>query len=72
MQSALWKPGESSGRSILESAFRQLRQKIAATEITDEHVKRAALEALERARARIEVDSAAVTSELHRMREKPR
>jgi hypothetical protein len=49
-------PAEPLRRSIIESAFTRLRQTIEANDVSTEELRSAALEALERAKAEIELD----------------
>ena len=52
---------------FIEAAYARLRENLAAKEIGAEHLRSAALDALDRARAQVELDPQLVAQELNRL-----
>ena len=59
---------EPSSRAILQLTYARLREKLDARDVSPEHLREAALEALEKAKVEIELDPDWVAQELERLR----
>ena len=62
----------SESRAILEQVYRRLRMSTAASAVSADQLRSAALEALERAKIQIEVDTAWVQEQLERLESESR
>jgi hypothetical protein len=60
---------EDYRKHVLEAAYARLRERLSAKEVTADHLKNAAMEALDKAKVQIELDPQWVDQELTRMRE---
>jgi hypothetical protein len=58
-------------RAILEAAYSRIRERLQAKDVTAEHLRNAALEALARACVQMELDPAWVEEELNRLQGEP-
>jgi hypothetical protein len=58
-------------RRILEAAYSRIRERLQAKDVTVEHLRNAALDALARARVQMEIDPVWVEEELIRLQSKP-
>jgi hypothetical protein len=57
----------SSTSEFIQAAYARLRENLAAKEIGAEHLRTAAMDALDRARAQVELDPQLVAQELDRI-----
>jgi len=57
----------NNNNEFIEAAYARLRENLAAKDIGAEHLRNAAIDALDRARAQVELDPQLVAQELHRL-----
>ena len=58
-------------RAVLEGAYDRIRQRLKSMDVTAEHLRSVALDALVRARIQMELDPAWVAEELTRLQNEP-